>query len=294
VATFLLTYRSFATTNQFFTLLFRRFNISPPPGLNSSELAQWTDRKLTPIRLRVSNIIKSWLEHYFLEDESEDRQMLPKIKDFAETGMMRESMSFPALQLIKLVEKRETLDGSLRKMVLNLSTQAPQPITPRNLKRIKFMDLDPLEFARQLTIMEANSFNRIKPLECLGKAWTSEDPDIAAKAINIKRIIETSNLYANWINELVLNEKEVKKRAMIIRHVIAIAEVRIEEANAVEDALFFFKFCFCFLNKQKKNAQLMDVFYCRDCASSTTSVCSLRPRPHCHNRRFIDLSAPGN
>ncbi|KAG0250162.1 hypothetical protein BGZ95_007288, partial [Linnemannia exigua] len=161
VATFLLTYRSFTTTTEFFNLLFRRFTIASPPGLEGQDLVQWTERKLTPIRLRVFNTIKTWLESFYMEDETEDRAMLPQIKEFS--TLMRHSMSFAAVQIIKLVEKREASDGSLRKMVLNLTTQAPQPITPRNLKKIKFLELDPLEFARQLTIMEANAYNKIKP-----------------------------------------------------------------------------------------------------------------------------------
>ncbi|KAG0219916.1 hypothetical protein BGX33_011390, partial [Mortierella sp. NVP41] len=224
VANFMLTYRSFATTEELFALLFRRFTISPPAGLDDAEMEEWTERKLTPIRLRVFNIIKSWLETYFLEDETEDRQILPKIKEFSESGLMKDTLSFAAVQLIKLVEKREVSDGSLRKMVLNLTTQAPQPITPRNLKRIKFMDLDPLELARQLTIMEANYFNKIKPIECLAKAWMSDDPEVAAKAANIKKMIETSNLFSNWIDEIVLSEKDPKKRAAILRHLITVAE----------------------------------------------------------------------
>ncbi|KAF9908666.1 hypothetical protein EC991_009594 [Linnemannia zychae] len=224
VANFMLTYRSFATTEELFALLFRRFTISPPMGLDDAEMEEWTERKLTPIRLRVFNIIKSWLENYYLEDETEDRQILPKIKEFSESGLMKDTLSFAAVQLIKLVEKREVSDGSLRKMVLNLTTQAPQPITPRNLKRIKFMDLDPLELARQLTIMEANYFNKIKPIECLAKAWMSDNPDIAAKAVNIKKMIETSNLFSNWIDEIVLGEKDAKKRAAILRHLITVAE----------------------------------------------------------------------
>ncbi|KAK5823092.1 ras guanine nucleotide exchange factor domain-containing protein [Linnemannia elongata] len=222
VATFLLTYRSFTTTTEFFNLLFRRFTIAPPTGLEGQDLVQWTERKLTPIRLRVFNTIKTWLENFYMEDEVEDRQMLPKIKEFS--SLMRHSMSFAAVQIIKLVEKREASDGSLRKMILNLTTQAPQPITPRNLKKIKFLELDPLEFARQLTIMEASAYNKIKPVECLAKAWTSEDPEIAAKAVNIKKMIETANLYANWVNELVLSEKDTKKRALIVRQLVAVAE----------------------------------------------------------------------
>ncbi|KAG0052377.1 hypothetical protein BGZ83_002671 [Gryganskiella cystojenkinii] len=231
VATFLLTYRSFATTKEFFELLFRRFTVEPPPGLTNAEHSNWTENKLTPIRLRVFNIIKSWLESYFLEDDPEDQQVLQKIKQFSESGLMRESMSFPAVQLIKLVEKRENSDVSFRKMILNLSTQAPQPITPRNLKRIRFIDLDALEFARQLTIMEATNYNKIKPIECLAKAWMSEDPELVAKAINIKKMISTTNLYSNWINEIVLSEIDVKKRAMIIRQIIAIAEKLLQLNN---------------------------------------------------------------
>ncbi|KAF9998234.1 hypothetical protein BGZ79_008086 [Entomortierella chlamydospora] len=230
VLTFLLTYRSFATTDELFTLLFRRFTISPPQGLEAHEHEEWVEKKLTPVRLRVFNIIKSWLENYYLEDEVEDRQILPRIKEFSESSLMRDAMSFAAVQLIKLVERRETSDGSLRKMVLNMTTQAPQPIIPRNLKKIRFMDLDPLELARQLTIMEAGYYNKIKPIECLAKAWISEDPELAAKAVNIKKMIETSNLYSNWINEIVLGEKETKKRAAIIKHLVALAE-RLRQLN---------------------------------------------------------------
>ncbi|KAK3846612.1 MAG: ras guanine nucleotide exchange factor domain-containing protein [Linnemannia gamsii] len=224
IATFLLTYRSFTSTKELFTYLFHRFTIHPPMGLDPEELEIWTEKKLTPIRLRVFNIIKSWLETYYLEDESDDHEALAMIKDFSGSAAMKDTMSFAAVQLIKLVEKREQSEGAFRKMVLNLTTQAPPPITPRNLKKIKFLELDPLEFARQLTIMEANAYNKIKPVECLAKAWTSEDPEIAAKAVNIKKMIETSNLYSNWINELVLSEKELKKRVLVIRHLVMIAE----------------------------------------------------------------------
>ncbi|GJJ73293.1 son of sevenless [Entomortierella parvispora] len=224
IATFLLTYRSFTTTGELFTYLFHRFTIQPPMGLDPEELEIWTEKKLTPIRLRVFNIIKSWLENFYLEDETDDRNALAMIKEFSGSAAMKDTMSFAAVQLIKLVEKREQSEGAFRKMVLNLTTQAPPPITPRNLKKIKFLELDPLEFARQLTIMEAQVYNKIRPVECLAKAWMSDDPEMAAKAVNIKKMIETSNLCSNWINELLLSEKELKKRVLVIRQLVLIAE----------------------------------------------------------------------
>ncbi|KAG0042697.1 hypothetical protein BGZ83_000175 [Gryganskiella cystojenkinii] len=231
IATFLLTYRSFTTTGDLFTYLFHRFTILPPMGLDPEELEVWTEKKLTPIRLRVFNIIKSWLENFYLEDESDDREALAMIKEFSGSAAMKDTMSFAAVQLIKLVEKREQSEGAFRKMVLNLTTQAPQPITPRNLKKIKFLELDPLEFARQLTVMEANVYNKIRPVECLAKAWMSDDPEMAAKAVNIKKMIETSNLCSNWINELVLSEKELKKRVVVIRQLVLIAEKLLQLNN---------------------------------------------------------------
>lgn len=49
---FMLTYRSFVTTEELIDLLIERFDIQPPPGLSDEELMQWTVRKQTPIRLR--------------------------------------------------------------------------------------------------------------------------------------------------------------------------------------------------------------------------------------------------
>jgi len=222
VSTFLLTYRSFATTGEFFAILFRRFTITPPPGLESDELQLWTERKQTPIRLRVFNIIKSWLENYYQDDDPEDRDMLQRIKAFSESHVLRETMGFAAVQLIKLVEKRETSDGSLRRMVLNLTSQVPTPILPRNLKRIRFTDLDPQELARQLTIMEATLYNKIKPTELLGTGWIGHDQH---KSANVRATIMANNRQAAWFTELIVSESDVKKRVGVIKQLLLLADV---------------------------------------------------------------------
>jgi son of sevenless-like protein len=47
----------------------------------------------------------------------------------------------------------------------------PAPLLPRNFKKIKFLDVDPLEIARQFTIMDSRLFAKITVEECLAKAW---------------------------------------------------------------------------------------------------------------------------
>lgn len=39
------------------------------------------------------------------------------------------------------------------------------------MKKIKFLDVDPLEIARQFTIMDSRLFAKITVDECLAKAW---------------------------------------------------------------------------------------------------------------------------
>jgi son of sevenless-like protein len=50
--TFLMTYRSFTTTEEFLDLLFARFRVKMPPGLSPDEQQVWAEKKQTPIRLR--------------------------------------------------------------------------------------------------------------------------------------------------------------------------------------------------------------------------------------------------
>jgi son of sevenless-like protein len=74
-----------------------------------------------------------------------------------------------------------------------------------------------------LTLMDAAMYNRIKPVECLQKAWSDlSDP---TKAANIKAVIKHSNQVSNWVKVAILHEsKSPKARASIIKFFIQTAE----------------------------------------------------------------------
>jgi son of sevenless-like protein len=102
----------------------------------------------------------------------------------------------------------------------------PTPIVPKNLKNLKFMDLDPLEIARQLSLMASNMYVQIKPVECLQKSWSEKPkPGEAFKAENIRSMIENANQLTGWVAETILSEKDVRKRTNVLKHFIMIAEV---------------------------------------------------------------------
>jgi len=77
-------------------------------------------------------------------------------------------------------------------LILTNADRPPASILPKNIKKLKFLDLDPLEIARQLTLIESKLYNKILPVECLDKAWSKEDGDDNI-AVNIKAMIVNSN-----------------------------------------------------------------------------------------------------
>ncbi|KAL0077687.1 ras guanine nucleotide exchange factor domain-containing protein, partial [Phycomyces blakesleeanus] len=221
ITTFLLTYRSFCTTQELFEELFMRYMLTPPEDLTAEELTVWQEKKLKLVRLRVFNVIKSWLDTYF--NEEEDQATLPTLAMFTE-DYVRVTMKFGYDQLIKLIKKRMDSEenGQIRKMTLNIRSEMPQPILPKNMRRIRFLELDALEMARQLTIMDFKLYNRIKPVECLDKNWGKGDSEHIA--VNVKASIEYSNQVTAWVTDSILSKDDVRKRAVVVKHWVVIAE----------------------------------------------------------------------
>lgn len=219
-STFLLMYRSFTTTETLLDMLFARYNTLPPDTLTPEEYHMWQIRKQTPIRLRVFNVLKTWLEGYVYPNE--DDAQLDRIVDFA-SEMGGGSMEKPSRQLISLIERRRGEGEPLiRRMVMPNS--APNPITPRGLRSNKprLLDIDGLELARQLTLLESKLYNAIKPSECIGKAWSRPDSDVRARGI--KDTISVSNRITGWVAETILAQEDLKKRASCVKHFISVAD----------------------------------------------------------------------
>jgi son of sevenless len=248
-----LTLRTFMSSLDFVHDLILRFNISEPSSLSNQEQSSWIDRKLKPIRLRVLNLLRIWVESYYVEAISGDSKALAEINDFVSEIAVTE---FPqaAQQLLRSIESRRNGEAARRPSIsyayalsstatampphpLSSSTTsstsvftqqpaittAPPPILPRSLRRIRFLDIDPLELARQLTILEAEIFRNSPSHELLKKAWSDKENPGAAPAI--RRMIEVSNQITFWVASAVLREKDVKKRGSIMKHFILIADV---------------------------------------------------------------------
>ena len=78
--------------------------------------------------------------------------------------------------------------------------------------------------ARQLSIMDFKLYSSIRPIECLGKAW-SRDGDHGLVAVNIKQSIKYCNRLTSWVTESILAHEDPKKRATVIKYWVQVADV---------------------------------------------------------------------
>ncbi|KAK2072333.1 hypothetical protein P8C59_006692 [Phyllachora maydis] len=223
--TFLLTYRSFTTARELFEMLVKRFNIQPPEGLSQAEYEIWREKKQRPIRLRTVNTLRSWFADFWMEDNIEEtKQLMRDVYNFAKDTL--KSTETPGGPLITTLDLRMSgKEAGTRRMIQTLNQNTPATIMPKNMKKLKFLDIDVTEFARQLTIIESRLYAKIKPTECLNKTWQKKvaegEPEPAP---NVKAFILHSNQMTNWVAEMILAQTDVRKRVVVIKHFIAVAD----------------------------------------------------------------------
>ncbi|KAI9139942.1 ras guanine nucleotide exchange factor domain-containing protein [Paraphysoderma sedebokerense] len=237
-AAFFLTFRCFTTPAVLCDLLIKRFTMQPSPELSDEEIGLWVEKKLHPVRLRVFNVFKTWLELYYIDIE--DDGILDTIQDFA-SRIMSTVMPQPANRLCDLVKKRATVieTPSSPKLGKAKSTEklseCPPPIIPKdiknNIKNLNVLDLDPMELARQLTIMEMKLFVAIKPRELMNQCFSTKKDKTGNAAPNVKAMSTMSTQISGWVAESILSESDAKKRATIVKQWVKVGDRCLQMKN---------------------------------------------------------------
>ncbi|KAI5294757.1 hypothetical protein KEM52_003273 [Ascosphaera acerosa] len=240
VSTVYLTFRSFTEPVAFTEELVYRYDyIGETPGIAS------------PVRLRVYNFFKVWLESHW-RDEC-DQLALPIIEDFAKNKL---SLHHPSAgdRLAKLCEKVATTHGPVVPRITSVmgkaasaalnnsqipETPLPSPILTRSqtslLKQFKIngtnlsiLDFDPTELARQLTLKASRVFCSILPEELLNTEWLRKESNLA---VNVRAMSTLSTDLTHLVSDTILSHDEPKKRAAVIKQWIKIAAKVLELNN---------------------------------------------------------------
>ncbi|KAG8957397.1 hypothetical protein FRC03_010192 [Tulasnella sp. 419] len=242
-AAFFLTFRLFCTPDEFLDALIARYNIQPPANIDADRLADWREKKAFPIRLRVSNVIKTWVEVNWRADT--DNVVLPRLEEFASVHLTgATSRRTAGSRILELVKKRRSGDSAIpqnAKTVLDRAKsfdvrreklpviphlEAPAPIVNKSAYRnlsvnahTAITDLDELEVARQLTLMEFDLYCAITPEELVEFGQRG-----AKSPENVRAISTLSTAITGWVTECILNEQDQKRRAGLLKYFIKVAD----------------------------------------------------------------------
>ncbi|KAJ6169547.1 hypothetical protein N7497_002390 [Penicillium chrysogenum] len=228
VSTFYLTFRLFATPLEFAEALAERF-----------EYIGDTPHAAGPVRLRVYNIFKGWLESHWRHDR--DNTALDFIINFANTRLMVD-LPTAGKRLLDLANKVSAVGGPLVPRLISSmgktntsiaqyihpDTPLPPPQWKNGEASITILDFDPLELARQLTIKESRIFCSILPEELLDTEWTRKTGSLA---VNVRAMSTLSTDLAHLVADSILYLEEPKKRAATIKHWVKIANKCLELNN---------------------------------------------------------------
>lgn len=231
VSAFYLTFRLFCTPKNLTEALIDRFDyVGEAPHMAN------------PVRLRVYNVMKGWLESHWRE--STDHEALATIRHFAEFKL---SSLLPSAgkRLSALAERVSSTEGllvprlvsSMGKTSTSISQYVPAdtPLPNSALSKSQqhllqnwksggtlpsVLDFEPLEIARQLTLKQMAIFCSIMPEELLGSQWMKKG---GLESPNVKSMSGFSTDLSNLVAASILQYLDVKKRAAIIKQWVKIA-----------------------------------------------------------------------
>eukprot|EP00762_Andalucia_godoyi_P001105 ANDGO_01991.mRNA.1 Ras guanine nucleotide exchange factor J len=277
---FLLTYRSFMSPKQLFELLVRRFQSIPRAGLGSRAVSndrilfgRFRKHRLLPIRLRVCQVLKTWVEDYIF-DFVDNAQLLPSIWSFSNM-VIGVDMKAAGESLRRSVEKamedvkerkflaehghlsvfkdhqvvRSSVDGNAQAeaiAVADATISAIDELTtnmgsslladgfpPLPARTMDIMDWPASDIAKQLTLLDFAAFCSIPPKEFLGQAWMKSNRDEIAPCI--LRVTDRFNRTCRWIAFSILRHEDIRDRRTAYSKVLSVAEEcrKLNNFNAV-------------------------------------------------------------
>lgn len=241
VSSFYMTFRMFTTPREFAEKLMARFvyiGDSKTVGM--------------PVRLRIYNVFKGWLETYW--NAEADKLALGDIRVFA-TGMLKVHLPSAGDRLVEILRKVTTsyhsgtmtrpLVSGVGKTSMLMSSHhedgrsTPEPIITRSQlgalrtavaggAQCNVLDLDPIELARQITLVTSSIYCSIEPQELLSLEWNMKGTSIAR---NVRSMTALNTDLANVVGDSILAPDDAKRRALVIKHWSKVAVHALELNN---------------------------------------------------------------
>jgi hypothetical protein len=222
--TFFYTYQSFCSPELLLKKLIQKYHVPLQKGGTADE--RYKTEVVEPVQTRVCRVLKFWIEQCpwdFNGPQSE--KLLNNLNAFIDGPLSRDGNFTLVKQLRNSITKtlKKQKGGGDDEKTITAGFNPPEPKVPRNIfsPHLSLKDIDELEIARQLTLIEFNIFTSITPIEFLSKGW--EDPN-PKKSQHLKELINRSHDVSRWVAFSILKGDTKKARAKMLEKFIKVAD----------------------------------------------------------------------
>jgi RasGEF domain/RasGEF N-terminal motif len=219
---FLTTYQSFCKPSMLLTKLIERYHVprSQESRRRNMTMAEWNQKVVKPIQLRVYNILKLWLDARFGDF---DHILLARLNLFVEV-LKRDGNEKLAKQLINRM-KRQLAQLEKARAALRAEKKLPRVPNPDQV----LFELPEEVFAQQLTIRFFEIYRAIEPVELLRLAWSNAK--LKHRAPNVLNMINLFNALSSWTKTRLLSCPGLRQRGRFYAKIVRTAQLLYEYHN---------------------------------------------------------------
>lgn len=213
--------------------------------IKSEELMSWleqtwagsgyaTAKETSLVHVRVLLVLKLWLRDHFLDDFccGDDSELLERVIRFLQSAV-DPHVVFGAYSTVLQKLMRETLMLLFmhQQGVVRNPTGAPAPLLPAMVTgaHLELLDLNPLEIARQITLIEFRLYECIPVWELQDQRWNSADKEVLCPAM--MALIRRFNQTSSWVQTLICRVSATAPRVALLAQYIATCQHLVELRN---------------------------------------------------------------
>jgi hypothetical protein len=218
--TFITTYQTFTTNAMVVRKLIQRFQVPALEDIIKTEDEnKFYQRQIVrPIKLRVTKLLKVIIDTAVSEFTDET---IMSLKIFI-YGIA--DSDFAKILAKSLDKGREAArhTASMDSGSDGASISGDNAGLKKGMSTDQLYDVSSDEIARQLTLLEFETYCSIKPAEFFGQAWAK--PKTYHRAPHIRAMIDRFNMITRWISTLIVTEEKIRNRVKRFVKFIKVAE----------------------------------------------------------------------
>eukprot|EP00026_Physarum_polycephalum_P004430 Phypoly_transcript_04449.p1 GENE.Phypoly_transcript_04449~~Phypoly_transcript_04449.p1 ORF type:complete len:609 (+),score=93.89 Phypoly_transcript_04449:107-1933(+) len=226
ISQFLRTHHRFVDSKEFLQKLINRYNL--PAAQNISEEEYIKKKKI--VQVRIINVIKKWIELQITEFQRNEKLQLMLLGFVATLFKTGGTEAIWASNLkIAVVQSEDEQEKST--ITTEEDKPPPKSIVPKNNmpKFMQFLEVSPVELARQLTLMDSCALCKIQFDEYDHKNWCGSKKTTLAP--NLLEVIERFNKTSFWIASEILRQPEQRLRVKVLSKAIKLMKHLLDMGN---------------------------------------------------------------